>query len=145
MTGITNPTEEYFKDGLWGWDGTRWRKAGIPLWYNAPVGESLSNLNAQSGVNSLTGSTVPAGELWIIESASAIDNTSALDYVAIRVSTGTFWTSIIRKQSVAIAEEVIVNAEVVLSPGYYLYAVFSNCAAGDDIYFRYIGYKVKIT
>ena len=145
MSGITDPTEEFFKDGCWGWDGSQWRKVGIPLWYNAPVGEYPSNLDAQSGVNSLTGSTVPAGELWIIESASAIDNTSALDYVAIRVNTGKLWTPLITKKSVAAAEEVIVNVEVVLSPGYYLFATFSNCAAGDNSCFRYIGYKVKIT
>jgi len=26
MSGITDPTEEYFKDGTWAWDGTRWQK-----------------------------------------------------------------------------------------------------------------------
>jgi len=26
MPGITNPAEEYFKDGLWGWVATAWKK-----------------------------------------------------------------------------------------------------------------------
>lgn len=26
MPGITNPAEEYFKDGLWGWVSTAWKK-----------------------------------------------------------------------------------------------------------------------
>lgn len=26
MSGITDPTEQYFKDGSWAWDGTRWQK-----------------------------------------------------------------------------------------------------------------------
>lgn len=29
MTGITNPAEEYFKDGLWAWNGTAWVKVTV--------------------------------------------------------------------------------------------------------------------
>ena len=144
MTGITNPTEEYFKDGTWGWDGTQWRKAGLPLWYRGQVAEQVTNTNAAAGANTLTGSTVPADEVWIIQITEAIDLNTTLAELEIRWNASGVWLTLASEVSVTANHWVIVFSQITLAPGNYLAAYFNSCTAGDDLYLRYAGYKVKL-
>jgi len=144
MSGITDPTEEYFKDGLWGWDGTQWRKAGLPLWYRGQVTEQEVNTNAAAGANTLTGSTVPADEVWIIQIIEAIDLNTTLAELEIRWNAGGVWLTLASETSVVANHWIIIFPQIILAPGNYLTAYFNGCTAGDDLYLRYAGYKVKL-
>jgi hypothetical protein len=85
---ITDPSEQYFKDGLWGWTGTLWEKLkafsnllGIAshgwdgsVWRKEPIRLGFSSqyleLETDTGTGSLlslTFSIVPSGELWVVE------------------------------------------------------------------------------
>ena len=144
MSGITDPTEEYFKDGLWGWDGTQWRKAGLPLWYGGRVIQQVATNNATAGINSLEGSTVPAGEIWVIQVANAIDINSTLNRILIYCLADGIALMLASEYSVPANHWVIVYPQIVIVPGDHLVAFFDSCTAGDDLYLRYAGYKVKL-
>ena len=144
MSGITDPTEEYFKDGLWGWDGTQWRKAGLPLWYGGQIVQQIVNINAAAGYAELAGNTVPAGEIWVIQVAGAVDINSALSRVLIYCLADEIPVTLAEEYSVSANHWVIVYPQIVIAPGDHLVALFYGCTAGDDIYFRYAGYKVKL-
>ena len=66
MPGITDPAEAYFKDGQWGWDGTRWRKLPLVFGYSGLLGILKADTDLDTGSNHLTTITVPAGYLWIV-------------------------------------------------------------------------------
>ena len=71
--GITNPAEQHFERGAWGFDGTLWRKLPM-LWgfTEGWVGEA-SNASAAAGTNFLELAAVPAGEVWTAYVVSAIN------------------------------------------------------------------------
>jgi len=144
MTGITNPTEEYFKDGTWGWDGTQWRKQGLLFGYRGTVSENVANTNASAGANTLNSSTVPSGELWIIQGISGINVNTACSRIVLFVCRSNLDCPILDQVSCTANVWVIWTGDIVLKAGDYLKAYFLGCTAGDDLYLRALGYKVAI-
>ena len=145
MTGITNPTEEYFKDGTWGWDGTQWRKLGILFGYYDRLVGQVVNDNASPGDNTLTSDNVPDGELWVVQICCASDINSNVTRIYIQANSPTIPCIIAEEYSVAAAHWVISSREIVLKPGDCLSCKFFGCTAGDDLYLRYWGYKVRVS
>jgi len=72
--GPTNPTEQYFKDGQWGWDGTQWRKLALSWGYSDRYAESLTGVSVGPGATYVYGTTVPAGEVWVVEAVAVKHN-----------------------------------------------------------------------
>ena len=76
MPGITNPTEEYFKDGGWGWDGTQWRKLNLTFGYYDRYAEKQEGINVPAGTQTFNFATVPANEVWVITAFTAYCSTA---------------------------------------------------------------------
>jgi len=145
MTGITNPTEEYFKDGLWGWDGTQWRKLGLALWYYEPYSEDLSGTATGSSYVARS-TTVPTGFVYIVNAASVGNFTRAAEYAEIRLYTDTdAMIYLVQVISPALYQPAIFTGNLVLSPGWTIYLRVDGCAVDDTILAGVAGYKVKIT
>lgn len=143
--GPVVPSEEYFDKGVWGYDGSQWRKLAM-LWGFSDrwVGQA-SNLSAGAGVNYLELAAVPSGEVWTAYVAAALNvntNPAAISFgIKIGVDRFYFW--------------------VVPTPGANVYAAFDKpmvfkagdipsvaiegCTALDDIYARWWGYKMAVT
>ena len=145
MSGITDPTEEYFKDGCWGWDGTQWRKLGLIFGYYDRLAGQVVNLNASAGENILTGDAVPAGEIWILQAICALDSTSNVSRIYIRANTGTVACVITDVYSIAAGHWFAAATNMVMKTGDYLNCTFAGCTAGDYLYFRWWGYKMKVS
>ena len=145
MTGITNPTEEYFKDGCWGWDGSRWRKLSLLFGYSGPYNEVTSNTNVSAGISDLAGSTVPAGEIWIVQGMlAAVISTTCSEF---RFD---FWNGtgqIICKQVLTPTSGQFYDYQgtLILAAGYYPLIRMYGMTAGDDAYLYAWGYKMKVT
>ena len=145
MTGITNPTEEYFKDGLWGWDGTQWRKLGLALWYYATYSEDLSG-TATGSTYGVWSTTVPNGYIYIVNAASIRNATHAAERAEIRVYSDTdVNTHLGCLLSPALYQPVIFTGKIVLSPGWRIFMAITGCSVDDVIQAGVAGYKVKIT
>ena len=145
MTGITNPTEEYFKDGTWGWDGTQWQKLGLIFGYYDRLAGQVVNDNASAGNNTLTGNPVPAGEIHVIQAVSVVDITSNVTRIYLRANAGAISCIIADEYSVTAGHWVIALPNIVMKAGDYLSCIFYDCTAGDDLYLRWWGYKMKVT
>jgi len=144
MTGITNPTEEYFKDGTWGWDGTQWRKAGLLWGYSDRYVERAKNESAAAGNNNLEGSTVPAGEVWVVQGVAVVNINTATQCNVFLMVGGEGYT---------LTEQVTLTPfiwyrfainPVIMKGGDCLRAFFINCQAGDALYMDINGYKMKV-
>ena len=145
MTGITNPTEEYFKDGTWGWDGTQWRKAGLLWSYSDRYVERAKNESAAAGNNNLEGSTVPAGEVWVVQGVLVMNEYTATQCNVFLTISGVGYTL---TERVTLAPNVWYHFAInpaIMKAGDYLRAFFSNCQAGDALYMDINGYKMKVT
>ena len=145
MTGITNPTEEYFKDGLWGWDGTQWRKLSLLFGYSGPYSESPSNTNLPAGDSNLAGSTVPAGEVWVVQGMMG----EVISSTCTELRFG-FWNGaaiIICKQVLAPVSGQLYDYQgmLILAAGYYPLILLYDMTAGDYAYLNIWGYKMKVS
>lgn len=142
--GPTKPTAPYFKNGIWGWDGSQWRRLPLVWGFSEGYIERVMDDGASAGTNALVGETVPAGEVWVVKAAGAFDVTSIVTKIRFRIYDGSIYLYLLDSY-VALANEVVsLPAEVVLAAGWRLEAVFYGCVAGDDLYFDITGYKMAV-
>ena len=73
MSGPTNPTEEHFDKGQWGYDGTLWRKLNLTWGYNDRWLEQVVVAPAPAGWNFLETAAVPAGYVYVAHVVVGVD------------------------------------------------------------------------
>ena len=127
------------------WDGAAWRKAALPLGYTDRYAERQSELSAAAGGNTLTGSTVPAGEVWIVTSAHAVNESSAITILQIDLYDGTNNFIIASLLAPAARIPLDLKSPIVLKAGDRLRALFFGCTLNDDLYLDILGYKMAVT
>ncbi len=88
MLGITNPAEKYFKDGLWTFDGTVWRPQNQLIAYRDVVRGITVNSDAAAGSVYIDIAAVPAGQVHVINSIIAYDNTTAVTFIYEYIKSG---------------------------------------------------------
>ena len=145
MTGITNPTEEYFKDGLWGWDGTQWRKAGLPLWYRVTYMENLGGTATGSSWEKYT-SLVPSGYVYVIKAAS-IRNltrvTGATQFLVLN-NAGNY-VQLAWVKSLDQYQPLMWGGDIIMSEGWKFGVIMAGTQTDDVVAGSVAGYKVAIT
>ena len=188
MSGITNPAEEYFKDGGWGWDstagvwvklkvttgtghqlvdqgsdfevvqttpadlvvgthgwdGAAWRKLPLVWGYSDVIRETVGTTTAAADTNHLDGSEVPAGEVWVITSISAVNQTTAITRIVARTYEAPDYYDITSLESPAIFEYLNWSGFIPVGAGDRVRVSFYDCVLNDDIYMTVRGYKMKI-
>jgi len=188
MSGITNPNEEYFKDGLWGWDstagvwvklkvttgtghqlvdqgsdfevvqptpadlavaahgwdGTLWRKLPVLFGYSDRYAEVETALDVAAGDPILTFSTVPEGEIWVIQ--SLVGRSYQANVTSIRLVAVTAAVDVTLKEDVPAAalRTVDWSGALVLKKDDHLEARFYGCLLHDNVYAEVWGYKMKV-
>ena len=145
MSGITDPTEEYFKDGTWGWDGTQWRKIGLLFGYYDRLAGKTVNDNATAGTNIVDSATVPAGELWVVQLIAGLNLNTAVTSIRLILVAGSISCGLLDEVPAAANRWVTWTGEIVLKEGDKIQAAFLGCTAGDDIILIWWGYKVATT
>jgi len=145
MLGITNPTEEYFKDGGWGWDGTRWRKLNLTFGYYDRYAERQEAENVPAGTQTYNFAAVPTGEVWVVTAFTAYCSTANPSAIALyHVATGV-GVLLVAQQLPVVAWIVLpLVGTLVLKENDYLRAVFINCVLNDDVHAFAVGYKMKV-
>lgn len=145
MSGITNPAEEYFKDGVWGWDGTQWRKLNLTWGYADRWSEQVIELNASAGTNSLLTTAVPAGYVYILQAASVRDVNTAATREAIMAFNGSVAYWLMVKDTATVNMPYMWQGEIVLKAGDQVRGYFEGCALNDDLYLQCWGYKMRVS
>ena len=144
MSGITNPTEEYFKDGGWGWDGTQWRKANVFLNYYDRYADYISDIDVTAGNHDENMTAVPAGYVYVVLAVSAYCSTANPSMIILKVMQGGIDTAIKLGSPVVAWVPVIFTGQLVLKASDYIRGSFLGCALNDDLYLRACGYKVLV-
>lgn len=143
--GITNPGEEYFKDGGWSWTGSEWIKGGLPFEYESQVIGSVVEATGDAGRNDLVGPAVPPGYIWVITAMMAFNAQHGLSLVQLGVLQGA------NLYLVAATGALLVNVGYSWSGNLYLVAgdkpqaKLDGVTLNDYLYFAYAGYQMRIT
>jgi len=144
MSGITNPAEEYFKDGLWGWDGSTWRKLPMLWGYSDRYAESQARSDAASGWNGLTFSTVPAGEVWRVTSVVWINSVSSCSTIIGYLYTETNVLPFATEETPVANEHYVCPCNLTLKAGDKLGISFLGCTLHDNLFAWALGYKMTV-
>jgi len=143
--GITNPTEEYFKDGLWGFDGTRWQKLPMVWGFSASYAEEKKNVNMPAGNSNVIGSVVPAGEVWRITGASVMFVSASCTKVKLVYNATP--AEVIVQNVIGMVSGLCypVDVDITAVEGEYVFARFHGMTLADDAFLHLWGYKMAIS
>lgn len=144
MPWPTNPEEQYFGRGGWGWDGTAWRKLPLTWGYTDRYAEIKSNLNCVAGVNYLSFAAVPAGEVWKVTAITFVNTVTDPGVAYATLYDGSTAFNIYSKSSPGANVYVSVVCDVTLKAGDRIRVGFNGCASNDDIYAWVIGSKMAV-
>ena len=144
MSGITDPAEAFFKDGQWGFDGNVWRKLRLLFGYGEIYRERIEDLNADVTFDSLSGSVVPEGEIWIVNTVLATDIVSNLARISIYITGDGVTTDLDQVVSPVKFTPAKFSGHAVMVEDEFVGAYFEGTVAGDDIFLSVRGYKMLI-
>jgi len=145
MSGPTDPAEAHFDKGLWGFDGTVWRKLPILWGYTDRYVQAKMTGDATAGTNYLIFTTVPAGEVWRITSMAWANTLSTCSEIwAGLYLDAEIYTFAVEATPAANVYHSIV-CDIVLKAGDLVIVVFFGCTLGDDLFAWAFGYKMSVT
>lgn len=143
--GITKPTEEHFDKGLWGRDGSQWRKLGLLWGFWDTYSEVVHDVNVSAGDAVLDFGAVPAGEVWVVQHFAFVSyqaNASRLELGAL-VGGLVVWVEV--SAPVVAYQSVSAHHDIVLEVDDYIRAIARDAVEGDDFHAYACGYKMKVT
>jgi len=144
MSGPTDPTEAHFDKGLWGFDGTVWRKLPLLFGYSDTVCERVIEAGVDAGDEAVTLTPVPAGMIYVIGSIGVRNSISATPSVSIQGYKQSVIFTLVEIYPLDAGRAGVWTGSLVLKEGDYVYAYFVGCTAGDDLYLGYEGYSMAI-
>jgi len=130
---------------IFGWDGSVWRKLPLVWGYSDVYREHIEDLNADVTYDSLSGSAVPAGEIWVVNAIMAVDLTSAITRISIYITGGGTTTDLNQVSAPTVNEPTTFSGHAVMKEDEYVGAYFDGTVAGDDIFLNVRGYKMKVS
>lgn len=116
-----------------------------PWNYTDTYEDNIYVASAADTVQTLSGSTVPTGEVWVVENIFAIDWThvpAAVRFYKYNPSTG--W-QIATRLSPAANIGVDLSGSWKMKAGQYIRATFAGVTIGDELGLQIIGYKMSLT
>ena len=145
MSGITDPSEQYFKDGGWSWNGSIWIKGGLPFEYAGNVLGRVIDDAPAAGMNYVVGAAVPADEIWVITTMHVYDATSALDRVLLAILRGGAGYNVAVTGALAAGYGYSWVGNAYLEEDDAVRATLYGVVAYDYLRFGYTGYKMRLT
>lgn len=115
------------------------------IWgYSDPVAQEVKELSASVGSDTLSSAPVPSGEVWVVQAIAAFDVDTDLSSIKIQVFSGGVPVHLYYADPGEANIPAVWSGEVVLPHNGYIYVTFLGTVEGDDIYLRYLGYKMKV-
>lgn len=142
---ITQPTEEYFKDGGWGWDGTRWRKLAVVWGYSDTYAALGSGTASNGGDVTVNLANIPSGYVAKVESILAYHDDPAARGISLYLMIDGVGYTLKNELAVAQYAGVPVPVSVSLGPGDNVRATGFALANGRSLYLFAVGYLMAVT
>ncbi len=110
--------------------------------FSGIVSEEKSNTNLSAGNNALYGSSVPAGEVWVIKQVTLRYVGTSPTRIYAHLSVGGVAVELLDVESPVSGARNPAAVDVLLEEGDKVIARVEGATAGDDFYLRYCGYKL---
>lgn len=110
--------------------------------FESVVSEAKSNTNLSAGVNTLTGTAVPDGKVWVLTHVSTFYVGTSPTYLELLTRSKGILLILGRKLAPASEEILDWQGVVLMTAGDYVRAAVVGATAGDDMYFYYAGYQM---
>ena len=144
MGEITNPKEEFFKNGSWIWDGSEWIKSGAIPGHIGAYFERQVDLTAAAGLNTFDFTVVPANQICVVTTFHAVNVTTATDYIDFFIYDDPYYFIIDSSRYDAVTRHLRWSGHLYVPAGYMVRVNFCNSVLNDDIVADVTGYKLSI-
>jgi len=145
MPDITNPTEPFFKDGQWGWDGTQWRKLNLLWGYNDVYGDYVEEAGTGADPVTFYGAAVGLGEVWKVCGASVYHISGTCDLFIIGAYVGGTLIYMATVDDPVAYKPYPITFEVFLKYQDKMFVTYENLASAEVALMWFWGYKMKVT
>lgn len=115
-----------------------------PSTIKGPYAESFVDLDSAAGQITATFSTVPAGEVWLVQAAACWDAITDIGMCKIRKSSAAGDYVLAVKNPAGTNDAAQIYAAVLLFPGEYLTFQWATVVLHDDIFAHAVGVKFNI-
>ena len=145
MPGVTNPAEEFFKDGTWGWDGTQWHKLPMVWGYSDRWFEPKVTTNANAAQHDLDFTAVPPGYVYVLEAACGRDRTTGPSSILFSIYCAAGEVMLRADYAPVLDKWTTWEGRATLKQGDIVRVRFNGTAAGDDLYAQVWGHKMAVS
>lgn len=144
MPWPTNPAEQYYGRGGWGWDGTQWRKLALTWGYTARWAEDLSETKSGAG-NYVAGTVaVPAGYVYVAQFMYIRNVSGSRGNVSMRfVGDAVNYYAVFDTGPVQYIP-IVWSGNVPLEAGDSILITMNTCLDGDVVQAGVWGYKMAV-
>ena len=131
--------------GEHGWVSSAWQKQPISQGYSGAIRALITSTTLAAGNNTLNGSVVPAGEIWVIENIAMMYSGTVVG-VAIyaMLLSGAVQYNLFAQTPVVSLVRYDRNLQLTLSPGENMQMFIQGATLNDDAYLWYVGRRIDI-
>ena len=144
MPWPTDPTEQFFGRGGWGWDGTRWRKLPMLWGYTDRVFQNLSEAAPDTGTWTKYSTAVPAGEIHKLEFCYVVNDSRVGSSVTFALQSGGVTNYFVYTTTVARYFPNTFVGSITLKEGDQLRITMGGVTAGDAMKAAFWGTKMAV-
>ena len=113
--------------------------------YESQYFERVFDLNPGASTKFLYGTAVDPGEVWVITSMAAFNNTRDPATISVGVYDGATWMNATQQAGPGAGITISYQGQLPMKAGDKAFAYFTGGQAADDLYLDIIGYKMKLT
>jgi hypothetical protein len=115
------------------------------LWgYSARHTEKVLEENASAGTNTLQGTAIASGEVFVLQGVSAKDITTGPTSIRLYLNDGTVQPTLAYTASPGAGIDCYWSGAIVLAAGDKVVARLEGCTLNDNIVMHYWGYRMDI-
>ena len=145
MSGVTDPSEAYFKDGVWGFHSGVWQKLAMVWGFSAQYVEKVSEAGVAAGNVTLSFVEVPPGVVRVVLGVAAYNDTTVVARTTMSVVQDGD-TFILRITIAPVAmETALLERPMTCVAGDEVKVTFVTCVAGDNVYAYAWGYDMDLS
>ena len=145
MSGITDPSEQYFKDGGWSWNGSIWIKGGLPFEYASQVLVRTQAWTPVSTIGHVFSAAVAANEIWVVTAIAAENLTNTTTERRLGVVSGGVYYFLAVDAGGAALTMFSWGGQMIAVAGQRLVGRFLGGVWNDLLELTVTGYKMRLT
>jgi hypothetical protein len=126
------------------YDGSAWRKSNMLFGYNDRYAERVYEPNLAAGANTVYGTTVPDGEVWIVTTFIGQCVGATITILVFGSNNDVYPIPVVVQQPPVTGQWYVWTGTLVLKAGDRIYGYVAGATLGNDLDIRALGYKMNI-